>query len=290
MTAKEHATIGLPYQMKQVKLICTDIDGTLVLDDHKTIPETNLKALIRAQQEGARLALVSGRGVFSQKSFIERLQMDLHKGFIIAFTGAKIVHADSLKQVFSLPIEMADARALYSYVSKLGFDVMVYDDERGRIFATSDNEYTRFDEQVTGMPLSVIREIADDMGFVTHKCIIAGNPELMDRHLQKIKETFSPRFSITRSSAVFAEFNLAGASKGNALTTLARMLGIGAGEVLAAGNGENDASMLEAAGMSAAPADAMTEAREAAKYLCSRNNAEGALAEAVSFYMGWEYQ
>lgn len=276
--------------MSQVKFICTDIDGTLVLDDHKTIPLMNLNALIRAQQEGARLALVSGRGVYSQMSFVKRLKMDVYKGFIIAFTGARIVSADSFEEVFSLPISMADARALHSYVSRLGFDVMVYDDERGRIFATSDNEYTRFDEQVTGMPLSVIGEISDDMGFITHKCIIAGSPELMDRHLQGIKDRFSPEFSITRSSAVFAEFNLAGASKGKALTTLAGMLGIGADEVLAAGNGENDASMLQAAGMSAAPADAMPEAIRAAKYLCNRKNAEGALAEAVSFYMGWQYQ
>jgi len=277
-------------QMSQVKLICTDIDGTLVLDDHKTIPLMNLNALIRAQQEGARLALVSGRGVYSQMSFVERLKMDVYKGFIIAFTGAKIVSTDSFEEVFSLPISMADARTLHSYVSKLGFDVMVYDDERGRIFATSDNEYTRFDEQVTSMPLSVIGDISDDMGFITHKCIIAGSPELMDRHLQRIKDRFSPEFSITRSSAVFAEFNLAGASKGKALTTLAGMLGIGADEVLAAGNGENDASMLQAAGMSAAPADAMTEAIRAAKYLCNRKNVDGALAEAVSFYMGWQYQ
>ncbi len=277
-------------QMSQVKLICTDIDGTLVLDDHKTIPLMNLNALIRAQQEGARLALVSGRGAYSQMSFVERLKMDVYKGFIIAFTGAKIVSADSFEEVFSLPISMADARTLHSYVSKLGFDVMVYDDERGRIFATSDNEYTRFDEQVTGMPLSVIGDISDDMGFITHKCIIAGSPELMDRHLQRIKDRFSPEFSITRSSAVFAEFNLAGASKGKALTTLAGMLGIGADEVLAAGNGENDASMLQAAGMSAAPADAMPEAIRAAKYLCNRKNVDGALAEAVSFYMGWQYQ
>lgn len=277
-------------QMSQVKLICTDIDGTLVLDDHKTIPLMNLNALIRAQQEGARLALVSGRGAYSQMSFVERLKMDVYKGFIIAFTGAKIVSADSFEEVFSLPISMADARTLHSYVSKLGFDVMVYDDERGRIFATSDNEYTRFDEQVTSMPLSVIGDISDDMGFITHKCIIAGSPELMDRHLQRIKDRFSPEFSITRSSAVFAEFNLAGASKGKALTTLAGMLGIGADEVLAAGNGENDASMLQAAGMSAAPADAMPEAIRAAKYLCNRKNVDGALAEAVSFYMGWQYQ
>lgn len=272
--------------MADVRLICTDIDGTLVTEDHITIPAPNLSALQMAQQGGARVALVSGRGVFSQSPFITRLRLDEHRGFLIAFTGARIVEADTMSEVFSLPIGIQDAYGLYEFVRPLNLDVMLYDDTNGVMHATRDNEYTRFDQKVTGMEFKVLRNIDSRIGFTLYKCIIAGDAKRMDTCMPIIREWFSGRFSITRSSGYFAEFNRSGATKGDAVALISQRLGITEGEVLAVGNGENDVSMLERAGMSAAPADAMEEAKRAAKYVCSRKNSEGALAEAIEHYMG----
>ena len=272
--------------MADLKLICTDIDGTLVTEDHISIPAPNLDALQKAQEEGVRVALVSGRGVFSQTPFIKRLKLDEHKGFMIAFTGARIVEADTSREIFSLPISIQDARGLYEFVRPLNLDIMLYDDQEGVMHATRDNEYTRFDQLVTGMEFRVLRNIDSKIGFTLYKCIIAGEPRRMDTCMPVIRDWFSDRFSITRSSGYFAEFNLSGATKGDALSMVSGRMGIGEDDVLAVGNGENDVSMLMRAGMSAAPADAMEEARRAAKYVCRRRNAEGALAEAIEHYLG----
>lgn len=277
---------GKETEMADMKLICTDIDGTLVTEDHSTIPAPNLAALQKAQCEGVRVALVSGRGVFSQSPFIRRLKLDEHKGYLIAFTGARIVEADTSREIFSLPISIQDAGGLFDFVRQLNLDVILYDDEEGVMHATRDNEYTRYDQKVTGMEFRVLRNIDSRIGFTLYKCIIAGETKRMDTCMPVIRDWFSDRFSITRSSGLFAEFNLAGASKGDAIALVSRRLGISEAEVLAVGNGENDVSMLERAGMSAAPADAMEEARRAAKYVCRRKNAEGALAEAIEHYLG----
>ena len=271
--------------MADLKLICTDIDGTLVTEDHISIPAPNSDALQKAQVMGVRVALVSGRGVFSQAPFIKRLRLDEYEGYLIAFTGARIVEAGTLKEIFSLPISIQDASGLYEFVRPLNLDVMLYDDEEGVMHASRDNEYTRFDQKVTGMEFRVLRNIDSRIGFKLYKCIIAGDTRRMDTCMPVIRDWFSDRFSITRSSGFFAEFNQSGATKGDAMSLVSRRLGISEDEVLAVGNGENDVSMLRRAGMSAAPADAMEEARQAAKYVCRRKNAEGALAEAVEHYM-----
>lgn len=283
---KAHDNAGKETAMAGLKLICTDIDGTLVTEDHISIPAPNLEALAKAQEAGVRVALVSGRGVFSQSPFIKRLRLDEYRGFLIAFTGARIVEADTMMEVFSLPISIQDASGLYEFVRPLNLDVMLYDDVEGVMHATRDNEYTRFDQKVTGMEFRVLRNIDSRIGFKLYKCIIAGDTRRMDACLPVIRDWFSDRFSITRSSGFFAEFNLLGATKGDAMSMVSGRLGISEDEVLAVGNGENDVSMLRRAGMSAAPADAMEEARRAAKYLCRRKNAEGALAEAIEHYMG----
>lgn len=271
--------------MGRLKLICTDIDGTLVLDDHVSIPEQNIEALLQAQRNGVKVALVSGRGVFSQQRFVKGLLLDQYDGFLIAFTGAKIVTAKRLEVLFGLPLAMADIRMVFDYVSPLGMDIMIYDDEEGIMYATTDNKFTRLDQQVTGMAFRLLENMDYTPSFTTYKCIIAGSPEKLDEYLDGIKEKFSAKYSITRSSSVFAEFNLNGASKGNAIRMLAKRLSITTEEVLAVGNGENDELMLTLAGMSAAPSDAMEEAKRSAKYLCTRRNADGALAEAIEHYL-----
>ena len=285
-TRNTQGDAGKETAMAGMKLICTDIDGTLVTEDHITIPAPNLEALNKAQEGGVRVALVSGRGVYSQSPFISRLRLDEYKGFLIAFTGARIVEADTKSEIFSLPIRIQDANGLYEFVRPLNLDVMLYDDAEGVMHATRDNEYTRFDQKVTGMEFRVLRNIDSRIGFTLYKCIIAGDTRRMDTCMPIIRDWFSYRFSITRSSGYFAEFNLSGATKGDAMALVSRRLGIGEDEVLAVGNGENDVSMLKRAGMSAAPADAMEEARRAAKYVCRRKNSEGALAEAIEHYFG----
>lgn len=269
-----------------VRLICTDIDGTLVLDDHKSIPEENVRELIKAQEDGIRLALVSGRGVLSQLQLAKQLMMDFYEGFLIAYTGARIMKVDGLEEIYSDPIDFDDASRLYEFIRPFGMDVMVYDDENGVIHATSDNEQTRYDQEVTGFDFRLTSKLDSSLGFTTYKCIIAGKQHILDERLADVRALFADNFEITRSSGVFAEFNRKGVSKGAALTIIASLLGVAVNEALAVGNGENDESMLRLAGMSAAPADAMLGARQAARYVCRRSNSEGALAEAIRWYRG----
>lgn len=133
---KAHDNAGKETAMAGLKLICTDIDGTLVTEDHISIPAPNLEALAKAQEAGVRVALVSGRGVFSQSPFIKRLRLDEYRGFLIAFTGARIVEADTMREVFSLPISIQDASGLYEFVRPLNLDVMLYDDVEGADFSS----------------------------------------------------------------------------------------------------------------------------------------------------------
>ena len=47
--------------MEEIKLIALDLDGTLLDDDHATIPERNIRALRAAAAQGAAVSIASGR-------------------------------------------------------------------------------------------------------------------------------------------------------------------------------------------------------------------------------------
>ena len=44
-----------------IRLIAVDLDGTLLDDDHLTVPERSRQALRRAAEQGVQLAICSGR-------------------------------------------------------------------------------------------------------------------------------------------------------------------------------------------------------------------------------------
>ena len=47
--------------MKHVRLIALDMDGTLLMSDHRTLPQRNAEAIRRADAAGIHVCIATGR-------------------------------------------------------------------------------------------------------------------------------------------------------------------------------------------------------------------------------------
>lgn len=47
--------------MAQVKLLALDMDGTTLMDDHKTISQENIRAIEQAMKQGIQFVPATGR-------------------------------------------------------------------------------------------------------------------------------------------------------------------------------------------------------------------------------------
>ncbi len=96
-------------------------------------------------------------------------------------------------------------------------------------------------------------------------------------------------FSIARSPTFpgidFVNVINAAVSKGRALGELAAHLGISAGEVMAVGDGLNDISLLEAAGMAVAMGNAFPEVKRVADYITLDVERSGVAAAIKKFLL-----
>ena len=102
--------------------------------------------------------------------------------------------------------------------------------------------------------------------------------DLGDREPLKKELSAIPGLIISSSLYNNIEINMEGATKGNALLWLASYLGISREETMAFGDGENDLSMLKAAGIGIAMANGIEAAKEAADEITLTNDEDGVAA------------
>jgi hydroxymethylpyrimidine pyrophosphatase-like HAD family hydrolase len=104
--------------------------------------------------------------------------------------------------------------------------------------------------------------------------------------LKRLEEDFAKLnrsdCGVVFSSKNLIEFMPPGVSKGNALIEAAGRLGVPMEEVIAIGDQDNDVSMIKAAGLGAAVANAVPGARSAADYVARRDCVSGGVAEIIN--------
>ena len=76
--------------MKHVRLIALDMDGTLLLSDHQTVPQRNIDAIRRANAAGIHVCICTGRMLEDASDFMHRLNLPC---MLIACNGTRISDA-----------------------------------------------------------------------------------------------------------------------------------------------------------------------------------------------------
>lgn len=265
------------------KLICIDMDGTL-LNDKKEISEENKKAIKEAHDMGVHIAVCTGRLFTSARNFGETIGV---KAPIIASNGAYIREKDEERVIYEKILHKDVATKVYETMKK--FQV-------SKFFNTSDiiasegafpewYMYAKFNEGLTEekkINLNVYESFYDfiDENKESILKFIAVSKDLEE--LKKAKEALSEfdDLEIVKSSPMNFEVNAKGVSKGNAVKQLAEMYGIDKSEVICLGDSGNDLSMIEYAGLGIAMANADEEVKAIADYVTDTNNNDG-VAKAI---------
>ena len=95
-----------------------------------------------------------------------------------------------------------------------------------------------------------------------------------DREMARLQAKF-PQYTFVTAYPYNLEVNMPAATKGSGLMQLAQILGLDRGQVMAFGDGGNDVSMLQSAGVGVAMGNACDEAKAAAACVGPTNNEDG---------------
>jgi Cof subfamily protein (haloacid dehalogenase superfamily) len=249
------------------KLLVVDVDGTLV-NGSGVISAKDERTLAKAAASGVKVSLSTGRVIKACQRIIERLGLN---GQHIFFDGALVSDPSKEGEVYSKPLKETVVRQAVEFARAKNIYLELYSAEH--FFA----EREHWSDEVHRTFFGVEPNIIDFSGIWQRERIIKAelvvhNPE------ERIKaEIFQKefngrlRFSIARSPGYpgidFINIIDPEVSKGKALMALASFLGISMGEVMAIGDGLNDISLLEVAGLAVAMGNAPAEVRKVADYV-----------------------
>ena len=253
--------------MSKYKLLVVDIDGTIV-DGNGAISAEDEKALAGAAAAGVKVSLSTGRVIEACRGIIDRLSLDGHHIF---FDGALVGEPSEKIEVYCQPIESEMIRQAVEFARANDIYLELYSKER--FFAEREN----WSDEIHNSFFGVAPTIADFDGIWQRERIIKAEMVVRDEEERSKAELFQNefngrlRFSIARSPACpeidFVNIINCRVSKGEALKELASFIGISTDEVIAIGDGLNDISLLEAAGMAVAMGNAFPEVKQVADYI-----------------------
>lgn len=255
------------------KLIALDLDGTLTSTDKQILPKTK-EILQNLANQGVTIVLASGRPTAGLYREAEELKLAQNGGYLLSFNGAKVVDYQTKEIVYEKVYDAKTVHSVYDRAKEYNLAVMTYTDE---LIITEDetDEYVMVESKINHMPLKHVDDFKGAVDFSVNKVLLTGKPEYAGAIVEEFKAPYGDSLSIYRSAPYFIEVMAQGIDKAASLQALIDNLNIKQSEVISFGDGYNDLSMIEFAGMGVAMANAVDEVKQRADYITLSNDEEG---------------
>ena len=280
-----------------IKLIASDMDGTLLNSDHK-IPNENVELIKFAQKNGIQFVVATGRAYYEA---LPALNDENIKCDVISFNGG-IIYDKNGNIINITPMKLKDLYytieilksleinyQLYTkntiYTNSIETDITAYIDLI-RANGEEPNEQHLRREAKNRLALGHITEVDNIELYLNQE----DNPAIkvigISNDLEKLKHATellsgNENISVTSSGANNVEIMDKKATKGEALKIVADIHDINLKNAIAIGDNLNDQAMLDIVEYSIAMKNGNKELQNNAKFITEKTNSEGGVADSV---------
>ncbi len=264
-----------------IELLALDLDGT-ILDDRFHISMRVLDELRKAEQQGVRVTIATGRPVEVTRPFVQAVRVNapaicLQGGLIYDFETERTLHELTLPH--ELGCELIALERQYR-----AWQAVTY--AAGALYVSS----IRYDRSFYGGLLGTSLQVREDPclaldGHDPQKVLFIVPPEDAENALIVLRALVAARATVVQSHAWFVEVNPRGAEKGAGLARLAQDLGIARGQVMAIGDQDNDASMVAWAGIGVAMGNGSAACKTVANWIAPPIDQDGAAVAIERFIL-----
>lgn len=278
-----------------IKLLAVDMDGTC-LDRRSRMTDATLEALRKAAGRGVIIVPTTGRNLeciphrlaagtlFTTGAMDEKKNRDLFR-YVISSNGACVTDIRERKEIFRASVPADDVLPLLRECGKLRLGIASHIRHRylleGRFLTMAGRLVYGKDARGVCCVRSM-EEFIRKGGYKVEEFQFYFFSPGAERNVRSVLEKYPDlRAAYT---GIYVEVYSKDASKGRALAELARHLDIRKEEIACIGDGENDLSMFEAAGLRIAMGNAVEDLKKQADHVTDSNARDGA-AKAVEWIL-----
>jgi len=280
-----------------IKLIASDMDGTLLNHNHK-IPKENVKLINFAKNQGIEFVVATGRAYYEALPALneENISCDVisfnggivydKNGNIISITPMvpkDLYYTIEILKSFDISYQLYTKNTIYT--RSIETDINAYIDLIKSNGYEPDVEHLRAEAQQK-LDLGYITEVDNIELYLNEEenppikiIAISNDISKLENATKLLSE--NTNISVTSSGANNVEIMHKNATKGEALKEIAKIYGINLENTVAIGDNLNDQAMLDIVRYSVAMKNGNTILKEQAKYVTEKTNSEGGVADSV---------
>jgi Cof subfamily protein (haloacid dehalogenase superfamily) len=258
---------------QRIKLLVSDVDGTLVTHD-KVLTQATIDAVGRLQATGVRFAIVSSRPPRGMRMVAGPLSVPIYAGFN---GGAMVGRDGTLIETHWVPQEAASMAV--DALRESGADVWVFRGEDWLV-TNPDGAYVPREKRTVQFDPTVVPSFEGRLDGIGK---IVGSSKDFDRLARteaSLQKALGDRAAARRSQLYYLDVTHKSADKGHAVRSFAQHYGVSLEEVAVIGDMANDLPMFDIAGLAIAMGNALPDVQARADAVTASNEEDG-VAEAI---------
>lgn len=253
------------------KMIAFDIDGT-ILNDKGELTERTIAALRLAMASGVKVVCATGRMYPSALPVLRQIGVTSPS---VILNGAQIRNPVTHEIVYEQSLGRELTREMLDFYRARGWYIQLYHDDK-LLVADDGDERCKYYENISRVKAIPLGDGFWDFDGASAKMLgISFDPDTYKIMFDETNAAFAGKIYSAASQGRFIEFVHPQVNKARSLALAAELSGIGRGDVLAFGDGDNDREMLAWAGVGAAMGNARGNVREHADIVIPDNNSDG---------------
>lgn len=255
--------------MNRIKLVVSDVDGTLV-DLDKKLTAATVDAVARLTAAGVAFTIVSARPMSGMMPIADTLGID---GAMGAINGGIVFRRDGTILERHI-IDEKVARGIFDLIGDAKADRWVFADDIW--YASTDEGEHVAHERIASNQAPVITQDFDALLDQADKITFVSDDAILLARLHELaKAAFDGRATVVQSQAYYLDITAPAANKGDGITALAAAFDVPLAETVAIGDQANDVAMLDIAGVSIAMGNAPDAVKKSVDHVTDGNDSDG---------------
>ncbi len=263
------------------KLVVLDIDGTL-LNSKKQITEKTKEAIKKAGEMGVKFIIASGRSPYGVMPVAEEIDLKNIGGYILSFNGGCCINCKTNEYLYENYIPNSKLKDICQFATERNIPMLTYKNDI--MYTPNDTtKYLELEASINNLTTKKTENLLADFKYDFPKVILTDDGDIIAKHVEDAKKKFSD-LEVFRSEPFFLEICPQGVHKATGIAKVIDILGIKQEEVIAIGDGFNDLTMIDYAGLGVAMDNAQEKVKEVANFITLSNDNDG-VAHAIEKFI-----